>query len=454
MDHNHSSRRAFLKTMGGMGGASLLLAACGGQSATSATTAPAAEGGAATAAPSAGGQVKLHFLSAQVETAGYTGVIGALSKEFQQQNPSAIYEYEQSPQTDVEQKIQLLVASNSLPLLFVSPATGTMNEIAKKGLSVNIEQVFKDLGIFDTIKPVAADLVRKIGGGSMNVLPTELNIEGIWYNKQIFAENGLGVPATWDDMAKAAETLSAKGIQPFAASGEQGWPLTRLIGGYAARKYGADVMERVAKGELKLTDAGFVEAAKAVQDLGTKGYFGEGVSTVDYDTATDLFLQGKAAMFYMGSWVVGDFNNAERNQIGAENIGFFNTPTVAGGAGSADDWSMNTGLPIAIGQAEYSKNPELVGKWLTYVFKAFGERALKDQGLITGFTVATMPSDVPALTKLVQQTIDGAKSAFLYFEGYFAGEAQTTSYKNVQLLVTGDMSAEDFVGGLQQALEK
>ena len=64
-------------------------------------------------------------------------------------------------------------------------------------------------------------------------------------------------------------------------------------------------MLNVAEGKAKLTDPEYVKAAQAVADLGAKGYFGKGSATMDYSTAEQVFLQGKAAMFYMGWWVPG-----------------------------------------------------------------------------------------------------------------------------------------------------
>jgi raffinose/stachyose/melibiose transport system substrate-binding protein len=429
-----------------------VLAACGSVPTAAPTTAPAT---GATAAPAALGAVTIHFLSAQAEDEpNYSNVISDLSREFQAQHPTVVYKYEQTPQTGLEEKILLLAGSDSLPTLFASPATGTLVEMYDKGLVLDAEQAFKDLGIFDTLKPVAVDLIKNINNGKMAALPTELNIEGFWYNKQIFADNGIQVPTTWDQLVQAAETLHGKGIQPFAASGEQGWPLTRLIGNYALRKLGPDALDRVARGELKLTDPGFVEAAQAVQDLGTQGYFGEGVATIDYATAVDQFLQGQAAMLYMGSWVLGDFNNPERNKIGVDNIGLFNFPTVTDGKGTADDWVMNAGLTVSLSKARYDENPQAVGEWLKYVFTRYGDHAMNDHGLITGFVVKNPPAEVPPLNQTVQATIDAVKTPTLWFEGRFDAEATTMSQRNAVLLVMGDMTPEQFLGDLQQVLEK
>lgn len=392
---------------------------------------------------------KVVFLSVQNADQGFTGIIAKLAAEYTKQNANVTYEYQNAPQTDLAQKLQLLAASDSLPTIYNVGEPALVQQLFKNGQAADIEETFKKLGILDKLNPAAIVLQKKIGGGKLLALPLELNIEGFWYNKKLFAANGVREPLTWDSMLAAAAKFQAAGIQPFAASGEQKWPITRLINGYVARKYGADAMERVANGTLKVTDAGFVEAAQAVADLGKKGYFGQGVNTVDYQTAMDTFLQGKAAMFYMGSWALGNFNDPKQNKIGADNIGFFNFPTVKGGKGTRSDWSLNTGIATVINPKQ---NDEALGGWLKYVFSNYGERALADNGQISGFKVSKLPANLPALTKATLAKLDAAKNGYLWFEAKLNSKAGSVAQDNVQLLVTGDMTPENYAAELQKAL--
>jgi raffinose/stachyose/melibiose transport system substrate-binding protein len=426
----------------------VLIAACGGAQ-NGGTT---GEDTAGSPAAATGEPVTISYLTTGQETEGLENVISTLSREYEEQNPNATYEHEFIAQENLLQRIQLLAGSNSLPTMFAYESGAPLRDLIAGGKVLNIEETFTELGIYDQLNPAAVELLKDLAGGQgLYAIPVELNVEGFWYNKQIFEENNLDVPTTWDELLQAAETLNQNGIQPFSASGEQGWPLTRLINGYVVRKYGPDVMERVANGELQLTDEGFIEAAQIVQDMGTKGYFGEGVNTIDYDTAVDQFLQGNAAMFYMGSWELRTFNDPQRNQIGAENIGLFNIPLVEGGTGTMDEWSMNAGLIRAISQAEYDANPQGVGDWMKYVFSSYGQQAA-DAGLVTGFQAENPPADLPPLTQTVLDTISGVETPFLWFEARFNPEAQTLATNNVQLLVTGDMTPEQYMTELQQAI--
>ncbi|WP_027483071.1 ABC transporter substrate-binding protein [Deinococcus pimensis] len=395
------------------------------------------------------GKKTLVFLSGQNEDVGYTRIISELTREYAKTHPTFTYQY-QNNTTDMTQKLQLLAASKSLPTLYSIGEPAFLQQLAAQGQAMDLEATFKKAGIINQLNPVAVEINKKLQGGKLLGLPLELNIEGIWYNKKLFAESGVKEPRTWDELLAAAEVFKKKGIQPFAASGQQKWPLTRLIGGYAARKLGADAMDRVRAGTLKLTDPAFVEAARVVQDMGKKGYFGQGVNTIDYDTAVDTFLQGKAAMFYMGSWELRTFNDPKRNQIGANNIGFMNIPAVKGGKGTTNDWSINTGLTVAVNQ---SQNDAALQDWMKYVFSNYANRAMSELGMLTGFKVSKMPASVPALTTMTQQKLNTAKKGYLWFEGYFSAKATAISQDNVQPLVTGDLSPEEYMQQLQAALK-
>src|SRR5205823_4339159 len=154
----------------------------------------------------------------------------------------------------------------------------------------------------------------------------------------------ISVPTSWDQMVADAAKLQAKGIQPFAASGIQGWPLTRLIGNLIFSSVGPNALVNVKNGKAKLTDPEYVAAAQKIADLGAKGYFGANVTSLDYDSATNEFLTGKSAMIYMGSWLLGNINS-DADKIGADNVGFFKFPAVDGGKGSIDQYPSNVGLP-------------------------------------------------------------------------------------------------------------
>ncbi|HKP08672.1 MAG TPA: extracellular solute-binding protein [Microbacterium sp.] len=355
------------------------------------------------------------------------------------------------PQAQYDQQLQLLAGQNALPSLF---ASGNSPQVAKDlhtgDKLVDVAAELDELGVSDDILPAARSTIEALYDGEVFVLPTELNIEGIWYNKKLFANLGIAEPTTWDELEAAAAKLSEAGVVPFSADGQDGWPLTRLVGNYLFRSIGPDALQKVADGEAKLTDPEYVEAAAAVADLGAKGYFGPSVGSIDYMTAVNQFLTGQAGMFYMGSWILANFNDPAQNQIGEENIGFIPFPDVEGGAGSSDQLAANVGVPLAMSKAAYNDD---TAAWLTCIAENFGSESLKEQGVITGFATNQPVEGLPPLTNLVQEKIADTEQSVLWFEALFNAKAATTSQSNASLLVTGEMSPEQFMEAVQADIQ-
>ncbi|WP_234438853.1 MULTISPECIES: ABC transporter substrate-binding protein [Streptomyces] len=346
--------------------------------------------------------------------------------------------------------MQLLAGQNALPVQFAAGGTPQLTKtLDKAGQVLDLEKTLKDLGVWDDLQPAAIKTVENLYG-KFNVMPYQFNIEGIWFNKKLFADQHLATPTTYDQLVAAAAKFKRSGVTPFAADGKDGWPLTRLVSGYLYRELGPDALEAVADGKAKLTDPAYVKAAQAIADLGRAGYFGKGVGSIDYDTATQQFLTGKAAMFYMGSWALGDFNDKTKNKIGADNVGFMPFPTVAGGKGSADQIPANVGLPVAVSAKSYNAE---VGDWLSCITKNYGAASLKDQGTVSGFKPNGDTGTLPPLTQTVQDTITKTTTSTLWFEALFNTKATETSQTNAAPLVTGSLSAKDFMQKIQTDLD-
>ncbi|MFI1028356.1 ABC transporter substrate-binding protein [Streptomyces sp. NPDC020951] len=386
-----------------------------------------------------------------VENTTVKTALGTLSKgACSAENKALPLKVDTVPQTSLDQKLQLLAGQDALPVQFAAGnAPALTDQLYKSGKIADLEKKLKELGVYDRLEPSAVSTIKALYGGKFEVLPYEYNIEGIFYNKKIFSDNSLSVPTTWDDLVSDAAELESKGIQPFSASGQQGWPITRLVSAYLYRSLGPDALKAVADGKAKLTDAAYVKAAQEIADLGKKGYFGKGVGSIDYDTAFNTFLTGKAAMFYMGTWALTNIADPEQNQVGTENVGFMPFPAVSGGKGSIDQYPSNVGLAMTLGSKTFDGK---VGDWVTCIAKNYGSVAMKDQGSISGFKADTPVEDPNELTTQVRRTIGDSKQNVLWFEALFSTKATTVSQTNAASLASGSITAEKFMQTVQDAL--
>jgi len=351
--------------------------------------------------------------------------------------------------TTWDQQLQLLAGQNALSNMSMAAGTPSlMKQFIDADQVVNLSDELEKLGVADAILPAAASTIESLyGEDSVYSLPTEFNIEGFWYNKQLLADNGIEPPTTWEELTAAAATLDAAGVQPFVAAGKDGWPVTRLVGDYIVRDLGPDALDAVADGDASLTDPEYVAAADAVADLGAKGYFGDAAGSVDYNAAMNQFLTGGGAFFYMGSWALANYNDAEQNKIGADNIAFLPFPDVEGGKGSSDQVPANVGIPVMFTTANYGDGQ---AAWLKCVAENYGDQALSEFGQVTGFAVSG-DAEVSPLTAEVQDVIATAPSSVLWFEAKFSPEATTVSQTNGGGLATGTLSGADFMKLVQDA---
>ena len=352
--------------------------------------------------------------------------------------------------TQWDQKLQLLAGQGALSDMSMAAGTPSlMQQFIDGGQVLNVGDALDELGVADKILPAAESTIKALyGGDDLYALPTEFNIEGFWYNKQILADNGIEPPQTWGELVDAAAKLDAAGVQPFVAAGKDGWPVTRLVGDYIARDLGPDALKKVADGEAKLTDPEYVAAADAVAELGSAGYFGDAIGSVDYNASVNQFLTGGGAFFYMGSWVLGAFNDPEQNKIGADNIGFAPFPAVEGGAGSIDQVPANVGIPVMFSEKGYTDS---TGEWLKCIAENYGDTVLADSGVVSGFALESAPTDLAPTTQIVQDTIANAPSSVLWFEAQFTSKGTTVSQTNGGGLASGAVSGAEFMELVQSA---
>ena len=124
-------------------------------------------------------------------------------------------------------------------------------------------------------------------------LPLGLNVEGFWYNKELFEKAGCEAPTTWAEFPLHPVFQELLQIHPMLL----------------------ELRIQLSQRVLYYTDKGFVEAAQKLADWSEKGYFGEGVTTVDANTAGSMVMSGKAAIFYTGSWFTQNLTDPSQNQL-------------------------------------------------------------------------------------------------------------------------------------------
>ena len=107
---------------------------------------------------------------------------------------------------------------------------------------------------------------------------------------------------------------------------------------------GNQFIEDASKGLKSFTSDVGLAGINYLQKLGTNGYFQEGFGAATNSDAIDIFLGGKAAIYYTGTWDLGLINESEI----ADNISFFVLPMIDDAKTNENDMWAGGGTGILL----------------------------------------------------------------------------------------------------------
>jgi raffinose/stachyose/melibiose transport system substrate-binding protein len=146
--------------------------------------------------------------------------------------------------------------------------------------------------------------------GRMFAVPFAAVSHAVYYNKDIFAKNGLSIPSTWEEFLTVCDKLQKAGVTPLANGVADEWDILEcfFLGMVPNFVGGASERVKYESGKKKLNDADFVAAYQAMADVAK--YCPKGFESVTYNDSQVLFNTQKAAMFVDGSWTAGVYKDA------------------------------------------------------------------------------------------------------------------------------------------------
>ncbi len=133
--------------------------------------------------------------------------------------------------------------------------------------------------------------------------------EGVFYNKKIFADNGITVPKTFDEMMNVHKILKEKGILPQAWGAKSWEPFAKSALGLAVVDYlqtanGKGFDQSINEGTGKFANSELKPIIEKWSQYFKDGYVTQDMLQIDYDTALKQFATGEAAMWESGPWAI------------------------------------------------------------------------------------------------------------------------------------------------------
>lgn len=205
--------------------------------------------------------------------------------------------------------------------------------------------------------------------GRLYGLPRNTDVQCIFYNQKLFLDNGWEVPATYEELLALAGEIKEAGYVPMAMDGGDGWPLAVYLSDVLYKMtgsgYGELVSHAIKTGDFSATP--FQEAASLLKAAVDAGLFQPGYDSQDYSTAVNLFTNGLAAMYYMGSWEVSMALDLDIPEEIRTNIRVFTMPVIEGGKGTAGDIAAWNGGGYAV-SADSEVKEEAI-RFLNYMYQ-------------------------------------------------------------------------------------
>jgi glucose/mannose transport system substrate-binding protein len=183
-----------------------------------------------------------------------------------------------------------------------------IQEWAREGVLANLDDVAKT-GQWDNLLPPVVSNVMKYQAHYVAVPVNVHRVNWMWANPAVFQKAGAKIPTTWDEFATAADKIQKAGFIAVAHGG-QPWQDATVFESVALGVGGA---EWYRKAFVDLDQKALASPAmeKAFATLRTvQKYIDKDAANRDWNLATAMVINGKAAMQFMGDWAKGEFTAA------------------------------------------------------------------------------------------------------------------------------------------------
>ena len=312
--------------------------------------------------------------------------------------------------------------------------------LAEAGLLMDLTDAYeeRDWQVYDFAKE------RVTVDGKAYGIPGELETIGVFYNKDIFEENGLPEPTTMADLTAAADGLKEAGVLPLSVGDQEGWEGGHLLSMALGSAIGGDGMNELFTGERPWDSPEVTAALQTWKDFHEAGYLPEEPTAVDYDTSTSMFFSGEAAMIPTGSWLVGEIDDNTNFEVG-----YLPFPAPDG------EGVFTAGLGSGPFVSAATDNEEEALQFMDFLASAeHGAWTVENLHTIPPMELDTADLDVsPLFRDVLDKTAAVAESGDFgqNIDVMVSDAVNEAMYNGFQSMFTGDKTAEEVAADLQAA---
>ena len=216
-------------------------------------------------------------------------------KQYEAETNNRVQDY--STPSDEAWKASVLndfAAGNEPDILFFFAAGADSAPILSRVVPVSeINEAYPEMKLPETEALREAD-------GLVYAVPCRGFWEGLYLRTDLFEAAGAPIPEDWDSLREAVRKLRAAGIVPLAASLSD---IPHYVAEMAILACATAEEQQRRPRSLEEVPESWVRAMEVIRELQEMGAFPETTEAMDDRAATELFIQGGAAMRLDGSWL-------------------------------------------------------------------------------------------------------------------------------------------------------
>lgn len=327
--------------------------------------------------------------------------------DFESENPDI--KVVQNQVADADTVIRTLLVKDKAPDVITLNANGGFGKLAQAGVFYD----FSEEPVLQTISPAVQEILADLGNkeGEVNGLGYVNNANGVIYNQDIFEEQGLEVPETWDEFIAICDALEDAGITPFYGTLADSWtglPSFNALGAYPSQ---GDFWDRMrAEGENVGPDSevsfqkDFPEALDQQYELYSK-YMQDGYRGKTYDDGNAAFANGEVAMLLQGIWATNPIKQVDPDI----RAGIFPYPATD----DPEDRLLVSGVDVVVTMGKDTPHKEEALRFIDYMFeKGVIEEFAASQNMVPSVEGAQLGDD-PALQSVKPYFDEGRITGFI-----------------------------------------
>lgn len=353
--------------------------------------------------------------------------------------PNVEVEYSVKTSDQYYSLLQTAMQAGECPDLFWTNGLATTNYAAyvEQGLMMDLTDKV-DFSLYEGTN--AMSIVTMEDGKIYSTPTAETGGRAVFYNKDIFEENGWELPTTFSEYEALLAEVAKTDYIPIALGANDPWNILFIWEPILAAMHLDWIEEYDSEGYVEVNDPRVVEAYNKLLEWGDKGYFGNNWTGVTGDGATLAFSSGQAAMYIGGTWNIATFQ--ENNP--ALSMGAFQIPCEDGQIPFVSTSSCGFGVsaqtqnePAALAFANYFASQEGQSLWI---------------GAMNSISCVSAIVSENDVVNDVQNGFTVQAESYYNILGYEAGtgDSPCNVWEEDQLkILTGALSVQDFVDSLQ-----